>query len=246
MLGYKRRHLNKGFTLLELSIYLIVIGIMTVALSGSFSQLQDAGNRDKTKIILKKSEIAITNFALGNNRLPCPDTNSDGREDCGAGSIGKIPFQTIELGGQALDANGMPITYSVYRNSSSNADLGTLIELKNAINGLNILDKLDFCEALSNGQNATKNMNLLSVSTNTLASATSCQNGSFINIAFILASGGNEDADHATPLNRFDQENSTNPALCFASPQKAISAQYDDLMTSISFSKLFEVACSYQ
>ena len=245
MLKSKKPSLMRGFTLLELAIYLVVSGLMTIAIATSYQGLKEAGNRDKTKILLKKAEVAIIDFALGNSRLPCPDTNADGQEDCASGTIGSVPFQTISLDAKVIDANGQPITYSLYRNGGASADLGILVELKNAINGLNILDSLDFCEALSNAQTAAINKNFTSVSTN--IQGVGCQGTSdFANVAFLLASGGNKDADHQSPLSHFDQENSSNPSVCFASSKKAISASYDDLISVISFSKLFEVSCSYQ
>jgi type II secretory pathway pseudopilin PulG len=245
MLNLKSPYSDQGFTLLELAIYLVVSGLMTIAIATSYQSLKEAGNRDKTKILLKKAEVAIIDFALGNSRLPCPDTNGDGQENCASGTVGNVPFQTINLDAKVIDATGQSITYSLYRNGGASADLGVLVELKNAINGLNILDSLDFCEALSNAQTVAINKSFTSVSTN--IQGIGCQGANdFANVAFLLASRGNKDADHQSPLSYFDQENSSSPSLCFASSNKPISAQYDDLISAVSFSKLFEVSCSYQ
>lgn len=240
-----RRTFMTGFTLIELIIVLIVVGLMTTAFTVSLQMVNESSIREQTQTLINKAELAVINFALANNRLPCPDTNSDGVEDCGGGvAVGTVPFQTMRLDAKVIDASGQNITYSIYRNPAAQADLGVLTELKNAINGLNLLDRLDFCASLKNAQTAAAASNLLSVSLN--VQGIGCLGGAdFINVAFLLTSSGIKDADNLPPSNRFDQENNTNPALCFASPKKAISSQYDDLLAATSFSKLDEVICSY-
>lgn len=85
---------NSGFTLIELAIVLVIIGLVLSAfLTPLAAQLAQARNTQARKDLSEIKE-ALLGFAVINGRLPCPDTNNDGLEDiCG------LPNNTVTSGG---------------------------------------------------------------------------------------------------------------------------------------------------
>lgn len=89
-----------GFNLVELSLVLVIIGIL---ITGSFQMIKlqrDSAKYSSSKQNLQQVKQALLTFALVNKYLPCPDTNQDGKENrvgtrCTA-SVGRVPY--IDLG----------------------------------------------------------------------------------------------------------------------------------------------------
>jgi prepilin-type N-terminal cleavage/methylation domain-containing protein len=72
---------RNGFSLLELSIVLVVIGIiLSMGLDISSSMIEKA-NRDKTKKILSDIEAAMVGYYKTYGHLPCPASSTDGLSD---------------------------------------------------------------------------------------------------------------------------------------------------------------------
>lgn len=113
---------NQGFTLLELAIVILVLGLV---LAGGIVPLQtqiEARDRSLTFDRLALIRDALLGFAAANGRLPCPDQGGDGRADpafdpalpasanCSA-QTGFLPWS--ELGVDGLDAWGNRYGYRV-------------------------------------------------------------------------------------------------------------------------------------
>lgn len=140
-----RRH-NGGFSLIEVSIGLVLstaLGLIALRYLGKSHE--DAISASATSQFNLASTV-VEGFAVRNYRLPCPDTDSDGLENCEGGSIGYLPWRDLQL--PPTFAN---LRYGVYRSSS--VDLSKRIKLytpllppderiSNAISGL------DLCVAL--------------------------------------------------------------------------------------------------
>lgn len=116
-LSMKHQH---GFTLVELAIVTIIIGILLAGLMGPLSTQYEMQRRNETQETLKQSKEALLGFALLNGRLPCPDTTApvpDGTEDACAPAntttvfVGTLPWAT--LGVRRDDAWGRPLIYAV-------------------------------------------------------------------------------------------------------------------------------------
>lgn len=111
-----------GFTLLELTVVLFILGLMIVGLFGPLQTQIEARDRRQTQASLQQISEALYGFALSHRRLPCPDTDGDGRANpafdpldpgsatCTAGS-GFLPWS--ELGVDQGDAWGRRYTYAV-------------------------------------------------------------------------------------------------------------------------------------
>ncbi|WP_033840099.1 type II secretion system protein, partial [Bordetella bronchiseptica] len=81
----RRARRQRGFSLVEAAISLVILGIITVALwrfidfSGRNTQ---AGQVDD---LLARADRALIGYALAHARLPCPASSTAGMENCGAG-----------------------------------------------------------------------------------------------------------------------------------------------------------------
>jgi prepilin-type N-terminal cleavage/methylation domain-containing protein len=116
---FPRHH---GFTLLELAIVLLVLGLVLAGGLGPLQTQIEARERSLTFDRLARSRAALLGFAAANGRLPCPDQDGDGRADpafdptirttanCSA-STGFLPW--AELGVDGVDAWGQRYGYRV-------------------------------------------------------------------------------------------------------------------------------------
>lgn len=231
---------SKGFSLIELAVVIVIVGLIIAAipiLVPNFSQLfSEKRSIDNTVLIGQN----LKGFAITHSRLPCPDINNDGLEDCAdAVQVGTVPHKTLNLADTATNIYGIPLQYGVYRAAtlidSTDADLAVLKdryapilpdgETSSHSNGL------DFCWAL---RNAIQSANSELYPHVTVSGP--------LNQAFILADAGYFNADADAADNLFDGINAT--GVGFEDPQKPITAYYDDRVYSVGFHQLSgELGC---
>ncbi|MDH3633151.1 MAG: type II secretion system GspH family protein [Gammaproteobacteria bacterium] len=128
-----RKQGQLGFTLVEIAIVLLIVGILlgyTVAL---FPKQQDLKKYRAVEVEMDRVIEAIIGFAQVNGRLPCPAIpNSNGNEDGGGGVDcnnygGFVPVNTLGLTGKLnqdtllLDPWGNPYRYYVTNNDANGA-----------------------------------------------------------------------------------------------------------------------------
>ncbi|MDI1292103.1 MAG: prepilin-type N-terminal cleavage/methylation domain-containing protein [Methylobacter sp.] len=124
----KKRH--HGFSLTELAVSLAILGVLVFALPPLIPQVRQMLSGQQSVGVQDASD-ALMGFIMVHNRLPCPDTGSDGLEDCGAANdIGLLPWRTVGLSGPMRNAYGLDFRYGVYRHSNvilkQDADLAVL------------------------------------------------------------------------------------------------------------------------
>lgn len=193
---------DSGFSLVEMAVVLVIIGAIGLVLwkfLPNFKSLPAIARLTSTS--LSSAEKSIDGFILANGRLPCPDTNNSGYEDCtGGASLGLLPVRTLGLN------LSEPVRYGVYRTPNASlpqdADLATLKDRYNPLlppstvsavalstvlpTALPVivspqLNGLDFCAAL---------INMIRAPTQALTAGTQR-----VPIAYGLAVAGSGDAD---------------------------------------------------
>lgn len=118
--------LQQGFSLLELAIVLLIMGLLLGGLVMPLSTRVEQQRIDATTRQIEEIRGAIVGYALANDMLPCPATPaSNGRAAATAGGCvaqhGFVPAVTLGLSGARnedqllLDAWGNALRYSVTR-----------------------------------------------------------------------------------------------------------------------------------
>jgi len=119
--------LNKGFSLVELAIALVIIALVLVLFIGASSGFISSKRNEATALKLKAIENAIALFVAQNKRLPCPadgtipaGTAGSGVESPLGGGIcnqltGVVPALTLGMSeADVLDGWNNRITYRVF------------------------------------------------------------------------------------------------------------------------------------
>lgn len=156
----QRRGSMTGFALWDVLLLVALIASILLAIfliQQSRTELRTVEQRN-AKLVW--ADQLVAGFASSNLRLPCPDTNNDGIEDCGAGAItGRLPLVSLGLKADAAIRGPQEIFYSVTRPDAARdiAQLSSLFEPVEwdgtryayaAVNGL------DFCQKLANNTTA--------------------------------------------------------------------------------------------
>jgi len=124
-----------GFTLIEMAVVLVIVGLMLGGLLLPLSAQMDTRAYQDTSKRLDEIKETLIGFAMANGRLPCPASNtSNGVEDpvgggnCNHNYDGYIPAVTLGIGnvdvnGYALDGWGSStvnrIRYAVTKNNAN-------------------------------------------------------------------------------------------------------------------------------
>lgn len=125
---------RQGFTLVEISLALLLIGILTTGLltfNDGFKQLTKA---EETKAQLTQIKMGLMSYLKVNRHLPCPDIDADGVEDRRISSSvsvcrsrhGTLPYQTLSVSDE--DAWGSPFYYRVNARSEQSGRINDLCE----------------------------------------------------------------------------------------------------------------------
>lgn len=222
------RRLHGGFSLLELAIALFVLGFMFAALPLLLSALNGQQSVDPAGEATAAGTHALVGFVVQHDRLPCPDQNDDGYEDCDDSRSGGFPFMTVGLGRPLVNDDGFALHYGVYQSSDV-----PLVELQSGympalLEGTTSSESnaLDFCQGLRLGLSAGAVATEIGVS--------SLDGNNRINPAFLLVDPGATDADGDGSL--FDGSNTD--GLTFESSEKGQTDSYDDTVVVMGFAEL--------
>lgn len=124
------RKRSAGFSLIELSIVILVMGLLLGGLLAPLSVQRENARLANARHLLSEVESALFGYALANGALPCPATPASAGAAAAAGGgcaaqHGFVPAATLGLRGQRnadgllLDPWSSPLRYSV---SSSDVD----------------------------------------------------------------------------------------------------------------------------
>ena len=108
---------RQGFTLLEMALVLVIIGILAGGGVSLMKTLTERRSRNETIDYLKQAKAALISFGNINGRLPSADTDGDGNENSGA-SAGDLPYQTLKIA--PADPNKRTVRYALNTNLDAN------------------------------------------------------------------------------------------------------------------------------
>jgi len=129
-----RKSNQRGFSLIELSVVLVILGmIMSLGLK-LLPQVTERVKLKETVMTLEQTKEILIGYAMTHHRLPCPDTNTtpDGREGFNSSvsvtpcnesrrgfnlvaHTGYLPYLDLGLSSPVVDSSHRPILYSVSR-----------------------------------------------------------------------------------------------------------------------------------
>lgn len=121
----QRRGSMTGFALWDVLLLVTLIASIFLAIfliQQSRVQLRTVQERNAS---LLWADNKVAGFAAANLRLPCPDSNSDGNEDCGATS-GTLPYLTMGLRADAAVRGAQQMKYSLLAAAATDLDLRVL------------------------------------------------------------------------------------------------------------------------
>jgi prepilin-type N-terminal cleavage/methylation domain-containing protein len=114
----------RGFTLIEMAVVLVIVGLLVGSFVGTVSSRLETTRYAETKKDLADIKQAIIGYSYKNGVLPCPDSDGDGKTGPGCVATGYVPWVTLGLG--AGDAWNNRYEYWLYvTNFSVPFDLDT-------------------------------------------------------------------------------------------------------------------------
>jgi len=244
MTGWKGQRLGgateRGFTLWEMALIVTLLGVaMIIGVSAVRAPIHEIQTVDQQRL-LHWADKQVMAFAQINGRLPCPDHNGDGVEDCGAGgSKGWLPYKT--LGFQAtMPGRGVPhLKYVAYRGlskdlsvasattyqpanwklwSTSSGNPGSWANSHYTGSGLENRNDLDLCSALEGDATTT-------ATTPSASSANYTAGGVVYNVAYGIAASGGGGLNAGSLFEGLNAQNSASMEAPGRSPDRSYNDQ---------------------
>lgn len=212
-----------GFSLVEMAIVLVILGLMLGGLVLPLTAQIDQNHRTQTRLSIAEIQAALLGFALLNGRLPCPaSATSNGLEDPLGGGIcnhpydGFVPAVTLSIrptdaDGYALDGWGSGannrLRYAVTTANSSAFTTG--------INSLSLNPNLRICAAATNISATACHASVTTLSANA--------------VAVVISSGKTNLANTASDEEAANRDNN----ITFVSHEP--TSQFDDQLSWLSY-----------
>ncbi|MDG6779111.1 prepilin-type N-terminal cleavage/methylation domain-containing protein [Thiomicrorhabdus sp. zzn3] len=168
-MNWLNRDKQRGFSLIEIAIGLLVLGLLIGSFSGVFKLFFDSNHKLEEQVNMERIEKSLNTFLLVNSYIPCPDTDGDGHEDrntvsgievC-ADREGALPFN--DLGVEENDAWGNPYYYRVHQRAESATYVNDICEPASVLGRSGPRSKADlwmcpetnlyYCADISSAQN---------------------------------------------------------------------------------------------
>ena len=132
------RYRSRGFSLVEMSVALLALGLVLLAATAFWQQSERARASVVQQTVQTQARQALVGFLYAHHRLPCPAVDAAGTESCllpggGLHKVGYVPWRT--LGFPRPEAG--QLRYGVYREASATAAVDR--DLANATDRMNPL-----------------------------------------------------------------------------------------------------------
>jgi len=245
---------DKGYTLIELSVAVMIIGFVVTILANIYPKITESSAKQLSVSQSVKLEETMLGFIFATGRLPCPAEDMNGIENC-ALEKGELPYRTLGLATPVRNQAGVALRYAVFDKAlTGSADI-ELTALKdryqafittddNSVNNRPVAqhsilntgnpNSIDMCQALLSGSKTTND-------------ATKLHTGSgagLKHIAYLIHDMGLEDADSVNGL--FDGSNTiTATDMQFNAPTDIALTTNEDRVYVKSFDQLWvDLNCS--
>lgn len=157
------RGTQRGFSLLEVSVVLVVAGLMSWAAFSGYETVSAQQEIERGRAEAHQLQSVLRAYALRHGRLPCPDAAGSGYESLTAGrctvgtQVGWFPYTSVGL---ATPDDRLRARYSVFRGANADtaqdADLAVAMERTGDVAGADTFeDVTDLIVALNNASRLT-------------------------------------------------------------------------------------------
>lgn len=240
----RRRH--RGLGLLEVLLFIAIVGGLATVGYLEWRERSALQSSRQERASLSQADTAVITFATVMRRLPCPDTDRDGLEDCGAGAQkGWLPSVSLKLAGADAGVGVAQLRYLVQRGATA-YDLAVLgddwrpLEYDDGATTFaamrdttasggsyqaNILTLPDLCQRVGEGAVATFGTGMAHVTASPLRP-----------VAYALVHPGLEDTDGDGSL--FDGVNGAAGNTVEDPDRSPLLSSYDDVVRERSFASL--------
>lgn len=228
-----QRRSQRGYSLIEVSVVVGVLGVLTFAVTSGLENIQRFAEQRVAIANAESARNAVRAFALSNKRLPCPAGSGAYREappPCTQGS-GWFPYETL---GMAPPPERRRMKYGVYISSVANLTAPA----RAASDGLDPERSGGLMVALAAAAAAPAQTSIAYyVQSTSQGSSVSCTGATSVNPAFVVIAPATDLAGNNTyfeaPHGAFGSSSN-----CVASPAHRADAGMDDVVVAESTAEL--------
>ena len=236
--GLTLARLNRGLALIEIMLLAMIVGGALVAGLIALKSRQVSKAAESELAALTQADRYIVGFIAGRGRLPCPDTDNDGLENCGNGAQkGRLPYRTLGLEGSTAAAGTGTLSYLVQRTAANLTEIGATVfepvawndPSYNGRRSLGMQGTADFCQSLTNAAGVTPAAEQAHVG--------DASTGSGYPVAYALAHPGQRQAG-STANSNFDGLNATSTVAMELPEKGSLLGSYDDRVVARTYQGL--------
>ncbi|MBX9868244.1 MAG: type II secretion system GspH family protein, partial [Burkholderiaceae bacterium] len=237
----KQRFKQAGFNLIEIAFSLVVLGVIAMAATYFWRTQLEHKRQFQEQDQLQLADQSVQGFIYAKMRLPCPDVDGDGLEDCQVKEqLGSLPWKSLGLSDFRLSS----VRYGAHRRSNPqgkfDTDLSVIKDRNQVLLGigtpligeeayLGVSNLFDFCHALKEIHTQAFSPFSLQASDGTTK----------LNIAYALALPGSRDADGDGDMFDGFQEKQTQDQPVFDWDGGVRSQQNDDRVQVKTVAQLY-------
>jgi prepilin-type N-terminal cleavage/methylation domain-containing protein len=229
-----------GFSILELAIVLVIVGLLTAASVAMYSEQRIHVKWQEGGAHLKLAKSALLQFAKQNKFLPCPDTDNDGYENRGAIACsavsGDVPFNELGLTVSDIqDSWGNELIYAINQDAVSPTSIADCPINSACFFNNTAPPMFDLTTLPAVGNSGVNNLRVCLTSPCNAATVNTSLLGDDL-IVVLLAT--NQNGDETTGLSVSEQANRDGDLFFVADTYSKATPFYDDLIETISANEL--------